>query len=101
MPSDHSPQWRRLDTAVLDHLLIEDAWKVPANENAIEVVHDDPSAAIDRARRTGGTAVVLAPLRVEDVLAVADRGERVPRKSTSFGPKPRTGLVLRLLETET
>ncbi|RSN69396.1 DUF1015 domain-containing protein [Actinomadura sp. WAC 06369] len=100
MPSDHSPQWRGLDTAVLDHLLIEDAWHVPANENAIEVVHDDPSAAIDRARRTGGTAVVLNPLRVEDVLAVADRGERVPRKSTSFGPKPRTGLVLRLLGTE-
>ncbi|MEV5830851.1 DUF1015 domain-containing protein [Spirillospora sp. NPDC052242] len=100
MPSDHSPQWRRLDTAVLDHLLIEDAWNVPANETAIEVVHDDPSAAIDRARRTGGTAVVLNPLRVEDVLAVADRGERVPRKSTSFGPKPRTGLVLRLLATE-
>jgi uncharacterized protein (DUF1015 family) len=22
-------------------------------------------------------------------------GERVPRKSTSFGPKPRTGLVIR------
>ncbi|QFG20073.1 DUF1015 domain-containing protein [Actinomadura sp. WMMB 499] len=101
MPSEHSPQWRRLDTAVLDHLLIEDAWNVPANETAIEVVHDDPSAAIDRARRAGGTAIVLNPLRVADVLAVADRGERVPRKSTSFGPKPRTGLVLRLLGTET
>ncbi|WP_170177486.1 DUF1015 family protein [Thermomonospora umbrina] len=32
------------------------------------------------------------------MLAVAEAGERVPRKSTSFGPKPRTGLVMRLLE---
>ncbi|MFC7584105.1 hypothetical protein ACFQYP_10390 [Nonomuraea antimicrobica] len=39
--------------------------------------------------------MILKPLAVEDVLAVAAGGERVPRKSTSFGPKPRTGLVLR------
>jgi uncharacterized protein (DUF1015 family) len=30
------------------------------------------------------------------VYKVAALGQRVPRKSTSFGPKPRTGLVLRL-----
>jgi uncharacterized protein (DUF1015 family) len=29
------------------------------------------------------------------VYAVAAGGERLPRKSTSFAPKPRTGLVLR------
>ncbi|MGH3239033.1 MAG: DUF1015 family protein [Spirillospora sp.] len=98
MPSEHSPRWRALDTAVLDHLLMGNVWDVPENENAIEVVHHDASAAIARARRTGGTAVILNPLRVEDVLAIAGEGERVPRKSTSFGPKPRTGLVLRLLD---
>ncbi|MFG2089870.1 MULTISPECIES: DUF1015 family protein [unclassified Spirillospora] len=98
MPSEHSPRWQGLDTAVLDHLLIGSVWNVPENEDAIEVVHDDPSAAIARARRTGGTAVILNPLKAEDVLAVAGEGERVPRKSTSFGPKPRTGLVLRVLD---
>ncbi|XRQ15743.1 DUF1015 family protein [Actinomadura welshii] len=100
MPAGHSARWRRLDTAVLDHLLIGGVWDLPENENAIEVVHDDPSAAVARARRTGGTAVLLNALRVEDVLAIAGEGERVPRKSTSFGPKPRTGLVFRLLGTE-
>ncbi|MEO3827634.1 DUF1015 domain-containing protein [Actinomadura sp. B10D3] len=98
MPFDHSPRWLRLDTAVLDHVLIGNLWHVPENENAIEVVHDDPAAAIVRARRAGGTAVILNPLKTEDVLAIAGQGERVPRKSTSFGPKPRTGLVLRLLD---
>ena len=97
MPPGHSDRWRSLDTAVLDHLLIDDLWHVPENEHSVEVVHDDPAAAIERARRTSGTAVVLNPLQVEDVLAVAGEGERVPRKSTSFGPKPRTGMVLRLL----
>jgi uncharacterized protein (DUF1015 family) len=34
-------------------------------------------------------------LSAADVRAVAAHGERVPRKSTSFAPKPRTGLVMR------
>jgi uncharacterized protein (DUF1015 family) len=95
----HSERWRRLDTAVLDQLLIEGVWDLPENERSVEVVHHDAAAAIRRADRSGGTAVILNPLRVEDVLAVAADGERVPRKSTSFGPKPRSGLIMRLLDT--
>jgi len=39
--------------------------------------------------------VLCPPLATADVYAVAAHGERVPRKSTSFAPKPRSGLVLR------
>ncbi|TNY35409.1 DUF1015 domain-containing protein [Thermomonospora catenispora] len=98
MPAERSPQWRRLDTAVLDTLLIDRLWEVNADERTVEVVHEDPVAALRRARRRGGTAVIMNPPTVADVLAVAAAGERVPRKSTSFGPKPRTGLVMRLLD---
>jgi uncharacterized protein (DUF1015 family) len=98
MPTRHSARWRGLDTAILDHLLIKNLWQIPEDEHSVEVVHDDPLVALSRARHTGGTAVILNPLKVDDVLAVAAQGERVPRKSTSFGPKPRTGLVLRLLD---
>ncbi|MBA9006239.1 uncharacterized protein (DUF1015 family) [Actinomadura cellulosilytica] len=98
MPAGRSPRWRRLDTAVLDTLLIDRLWGVPADERTVEVVHEDPAAALHRARRSGGTAVIMNPPAVADVLAVAAEGERVPRKSTSFGPKPRTGLVMRLLD---
>nr|WP_240489888.1 DUF1015 domain-containing protein [Actinomadura atramentaria] len=96
LPPDASPLLRSLNTTVLDRLLIADVWDLPAS--AVEIVHDDPRAALDLARATGGTAVLLNPLSVEDVTALAARGERVPRKSTSFGPKPRSGLVLRLLD---
>jgi uncharacterized protein (DUF1015 family) len=41
--------------------------------------------------------LLLAPPRLEEVLAIAGQGERLPRKSTSFGPKPRTGVLMRLL----
>jgi uncharacterized protein (DUF1015 family) len=45
--------------------------------------------------QAGATAVISCPLTAEDVYTVAAQGERVPRKSTSFMPKPRTGLVVR------
>lgn len=38
--------------------------------------------------------VMLAPTRVEDVIAVADAGEFMPQKSTYFVPKVPSGLVL-------
>ena len=41
------------------------------------------------------TAVICPPIAADVVRDVAAHGEKVPRKSTSFAPKPRTGLVLR------
>ena len=39
--------------------------------------------------------MISNPASFEVVAQIAAHGERVPRKSTSFGPKPRTGLILR------
>lgn len=100
MPEGASDKWRGLDTAVLHRLLVDRLWGVAENEASVRVVHHDAGRALDRARRLNGTAVILNPLKVPDVLAVAAQGEKVPRKSTSFGPKPRTGLVLRTFPTE-
>jgi uncharacterized protein (DUF1015 family) len=55
----------------------------------------DADAALATAAATEGTAVLLNPTPVEAVTTVAGGGERMPRKSTLFTPKPRTGLVLR------
>jgi uncharacterized protein (DUF1015 family) len=99
MPPERSDRWRRLDTAVLDQLLINRLWGITEDEHTVEIVHHDAAAALSRADRSSGTAVIMNPLPVAEVLAVAAGGERVPRKSTSFGPKPRTGLLLRLFDT--
>ncbi|ROO84097.1 uncharacterized protein (DUF1015 family) [Actinocorallia herbida] len=96
-PAGHSARWKALNTAVLDGLLIRGLWKIAPDEHTVQVVHDDAAHAVARAAQLGGTAVVLKPLTVPAVMALAAGGERVPRKSTSFGPKPRTGLVMRLL----
>ncbi|GAA1303698.1 hypothetical protein Psi02_45420 [Planotetraspora silvatica] len=96
LPADHSTRWRSLDTAILTTFLFPKVWGIEDSEEAVLVVHHDPLAAVRLARQHSGTAVILNPLSTVDVLAVAAQGERVPRKSTSFGPKPRTGLVLRV-----
>jgi uncharacterized protein (DUF1015 family) len=95
MPDDASERWRGLDTAVLHRLVIPRLWGIDEDDTNVGIVHHDAARALEKARRRNGTAVILNPLKVPDVLAVAAHGEKVPRKSTSFGPKPRTGLVLR------
>ncbi|MEE2041484.1 DUF1015 domain-containing protein [Nocardiopsis sp. CT-R113] len=90
-----SPEWRHLSTAALHEVLMP-LWEVP--EESVRMVHDDPAEAVAAARDEKGTAVVVPALSVGQVYAVADRGELTPRKSTSFGPKPRTGLVMRVLD---
>lgn len=98
MPREASERWRALDTAILHRLLIARLWGIEENEANVRIVHHDAARAVQKARGRRGTAVILNPLKVPDVLAVAAGGEKVPRKSTSFGPKPRTGLVLRTFE---
>lgn len=96
-PDLHSPGWRSLDASVLHALLLEACWGVRDDSGRIGYLHD-AAAAVRTAHRDGGVAILLRPVDVGTVRALAARGERMPRKSTSFGPKPRSGLVLRLLE---
>jgi uncharacterized protein (DUF1015 family) len=95
MPSGRSAEWRALPAAVLQELLISRVWALTDDENSVRVVHHDAGQAMRAARAVAGTAVLCSPMSPADVYAVAARGEKVPRKSTSFAPKPRTGLVLR------
>jgi uncharacterized protein (DUF1015 family) len=95
MPAGKSAAWRRLSSAALQELLLSDLWRVTDDEQTVQVVHHDAARAVAQAAAAGGTAVLVNPLAAADVYEVAAEGERLPRKSTSFAPKPRTGLVLR------
>jgi uncharacterized protein (DUF1015 family) len=95
MPPGHSARWRALAASVLQELLIARIWGISDSEPDVRIVHNDAAEAVAQADETGGTAVICPSMSTWDVYDVAARGERVPRKSTSFGPKPRTGLVIR------
>ncbi len=97
MPPGASPRWRALDAAVMRELLLARLWSIRDNERDVQVAHD-AAEAVRLAVDSGGTAVLCNPMAVDTVIELAAHGEQVPRKSTSFGPKPRTGLVLRTFD---
>ncbi|MBL7489257.1 DUF1015 family protein, partial [Frankia sp. AgW1.1] len=96
LPADRSAAFRRLDVTVAHLTLISDVWGLADEVGVVDYFHDAPAAIA--AAGTAGTALLLNPTPVADVTAVAGAGERMPRKSTLFTPKPRTGLLIRLLD---
>jgi uncharacterized protein (DUF1015 family) len=98
VPADRPAAWRTLDAAVLHSTLLEHVWRIPEDSPAhIAYIHDT-AATVAKAERDGGTAVLMHPVREEVVRDLARQGVTMPRKSTSFGPKPASGLVLRALD---
>ncbi|MFE4634315.1 DUF1015 family protein [Streptomyces sp. NPDC056773] len=95
--SDRPEAWRRLDATVLHATLLDTLWSVPDAPDQISYIHDT-EATVEMAERLGGTAVLLHPVRESVVRELARQGVTMPRKSTSFGPKPATGLVLRSVD---
>jgi uncharacterized protein (DUF1015 family) len=94
MPAERSEAWKALDVAVAHSYLIRELWQLDDTEQVVEFHHDVP-AAVAAAKSSGGTALLLNPTPVADVAAVAAAGDRMPRKSTLFVPKPATGLLIR------
>lgn len=94
LPADRSEAWRALDVTIAHRYLIEALWGLRDHEDVVGFRHDVASAR-DAVTATGGTALLLNATPVKDVIAVAAAGERMPRKSTLFTPKPRTGMVMR------
>ncbi len=93
-PPGRSAAWAALDVGVLHAYLVGRLWGIPDDVDHVTYEHDVP-AAIAAAARSHGTAVLLNATPVEAVAAVAAAGERMPRKSTLFTPKPASGMVLR------
>jgi len=97
VPTDHPEAWRTLDATVLHATLLAHVWHIPEDSpEHIAYIHD-AAATVEKAERDGGTAVLMHPVREEVVRELARQGVTMPRKSTSFGPKPASGLVLRAL----
>jgi len=78
----------QLDAELVDTHGLEGITYTPRVEDAV--------AAVDRGE--ADAAFLLREPRVDDVFAVALRGERMPAKSTYFYPKPLSGLVFHPLD---
>jgi uncharacterized protein (DUF1015 family) len=94
VPAEAPAAWRGLDVVLAQHGLLSSLWHRRDDPASVIVAHDVDEALHTAATRDG-TALLLRAPSPADVADVARAGARMPRKSTLFVPKPRTGLVLR------
>jgi len=86
-----TPRTHQVDAAVL-HENIFEAWQVAEEQVGY---HHGLDQALHATARQPGIVIAVNPPSVQQVMAAAARGVRMPRKSTSFSPKPRMGVVMR------
>ncbi len=99
VPRDRPRAWRWLEATILHAVLLDGLWNVPDTGEHVRYRHV-ASVALAEAAATGGTAVLLNAVPQSTVRELAAAGVRMPRKSTSFHPKPRSGFVLRTFEAD-
>lgn len=100
-----SEAWRTLDVSVLQKLVIEELLGIDdeqkGNGDCIEYVKDVPNAisdiiaGVDAGQKQ--VAFFTNPVKMEQLVAITDTGERMPHKSTYFFPKMYTGLTIQKL----
>lgn len=78
----------------LDHAVVEEILLAEALHLAPEGPHVHPLAAGRTPPPNTDAVLELAPVPLATVLAEHAAGRRMPRKSTYFTPKPRSGLLL-------
>jgi uncharacterized protein (DUF1015 family) len=83
---------RDLDSSRLDLALAG----LPAHQLSFQHGVDNVMARVRDGEANAG--VLLRPVRVAQIAAIAEGGERMPPKSTYFHPKPSTGAVFRDLD---
>ncbi|SCF41364.1 Uncharacterized conserved protein, DUF1015 family [Micromonospora matsumotoense] len=96
-PDAGAARLENLDHALVERLLLRDALGLDPGDKRITYVGGDYPASwltgeVDAGRAE--LAVLVAPVTVDDFVAVNLAREKMPRKSTWFTPKARGGLVV-------
>ncbi|MGZ4495676.1 MAG: DUF1015 family protein [Nocardioides sp.] len=86
-----TPRTHPVDAGVLHETLLP-AWNAAEEQVGY---HHSIDQALHTTARQPGLVVAVHPPTIAQVMDTAARGIRMPRKSTSFGPKPRMGVVMR------
>lgn len=99
MPYFHSELYKRLDVSIIDHIILEKFLGLSEDtEKTLLAYSYDRQDAINRVlAQEYQLAFLLNPVKAATVKAIADAGDKMPRKSTYFYPKPPAGLVFNQL----
>jgi uncharacterized protein (DUF1015 family) len=94
---DHAEPYRRLDTAVLEAMVLKGTLGMSDEQidhlEGLRYARDAKEAVALVERGDYDVGFFMAPAPIEQVRAIAAAGENMPPKSTYFFPKVPTGLV--------
>ena len=92
----HSKKWYNLDVAILQEILLKKVMDIRPDllENHVHYTRFEKEARhlVDTGKYQ--FAILLNPVEMSDLKALALRGEYLPQKSTYFLPKILSGLVM-------
>ena len=101
MPAFHTDIYKKLDVCMIDHIILEKLLGTAVEgEQAATLDYKYDKQTVVNAVLDGEfqLAILLNPVRAETIKAIADAGDRMPRKSTYFYPKEPAGLVFNKME---
>ena len=95
MPYFHCELYKTLTVSIVDHIILERLLGLSGGSEEVTLAYsydglDAVSRVLDQEYQL---AFLLSPVKIEVVKAIADAGDRMPRKSTYFYPKLPAGLV--------
>jgi len=91
--ADKPKEYRTLDVSILNHLVFKKIFGIENNETLTFSPHAEEFMEIVD-KDSSCIAFFLNPVKMEQIIAVALSGERMPAKSTYFYPKVLSGLVI-------
>jgi uncharacterized protein (DUF1015 family) len=99
IPYFHCELYKRLEVSILDHIILEKLLGLSGGreEAFLDYSYDKLDAVSRVLNQEYQLAFLLSPVTAETVKAIADAGDRMPRKSTYFYPKLPAGLVFHRL----
>ncbi|MBI4706529.1 MAG: DUF1015 domain-containing protein [Candidatus Omnitrophica bacterium] len=101
MISDKPKEYRALDVAILNYLILKNMLNCDLDNKDLIVFSPHADDFIEQVDKNPAyMAFFLNPVKVEQIIAVARKGERMPPKSTYFYPKVLSGLVINKFDKE-
>ncbi len=98
MPYFHCELYKRLDVSIIDHIILEKLLGLSSEDEIILGYNYERQDAINKVLDGEyQLALLLSPVKAEVIKAIADAGDRLPRKSTYFYPKIPAGLIFNRL----
>jgi len=99
IPYFHSELYKRLDVSIVDHIILEELLELDRDKEKTLLAYSyDRLDAVNRVLvQEYQLALLISPVKVEVIKAIADVGDKMPRKSTYFYPKLPAGLIFNRL----